>query len=59
MMTEDTMMIGGGKMTSRTEEAPAVTGTTTLREESLPQAAADTLPPPHLMAGDTEHESGA
>ena len=51
-------MIGGGKMTSRTEEDPAVTETT-LTEESLPQVAADTLPPPHLMAGDTEHDTGA
>ena len=57
-MIEDTMMIGGGKMTSRKEEGPAVTETT-LTEESLPQAAAGTLPPPHLMAGDTEHDTGA
>ena len=56
MMIEDTMMIGGGKMTSRKEEAPAVTERT---EESLHQVAAGTLPPPHPMAGDTEHDTGA
>ena len=60
MMTEDTMMIGGGKMTSveeiRIEEDLAVTGRTgegaetTLREES--HQTADTRP--HPMAEDTE-----
>ena len=58
-MIEDTMMIGGGKMTSKKEEGPAVTERTTLTEESLPQVAAGTLPPPHPMAGDTEHDTGA
>ena len=67
MMTEDIMMTGGEKMTSMTEEDPAVTEKngeeeeevteTTLIEESL--QVEDTLHPPHPMAGDTEHDPGA
>ena len=62
---ETIMMTGGGRMTSRTEEDPAVTEKTgeeevtetTLIEESL--QVEDTLHPPHPMAGDTEHDPGA